>query len=105
MRTMLLAALSLPLALAACSSEKKVVVVQPPPAVAAPAPGSDVVVTHRVVNSLGGTIHREPDPQSPVLATLRPGDQVSVVGSAEGSAWSHVVANGVDGYMENAQLQ
>ena len=58
----------------------------------------------RVVNSGGGTVHQTPDAQSPLLTTLPPGYQVSVLGSVNGN-WAHVVANGVDGYMSYNQLQ
>ena len=58
----------------------------------------------RVVNGGGGTVHQTPDPQSPLLTTLPPGYQVSVLGSVNGY-WAHVVANGVDGYMAYNQLQ
>jgi uncharacterized protein YgiM (DUF1202 family) len=58
----------------------------------------------RVVNSGGGTVHQTPDAQSPLLTTLPPGYQVSVLGSVNGT-WAHVVANGVDGYMAYYQLQ
>jgi uncharacterized protein YgiM (DUF1202 family) len=57
-----------------------------------------------VVNGGGGTVHQTPDPQSPLLTTLPPGYQVSVLGSVNGN-WAHVVANGVDGYMAYNQLQ
>ena len=65
-----------------------------------PAYGSNA----RVVNGGGGTVHQTPDPQSPLLTTLPPGYQVSVLGSVNGN-WAHVVANGVDGYMAYNQLQ
>ncbi len=58
----------------------------------------------RVVNGGGGTVHQTPDSQSPLLTTLPPGYQVSVLGSVNGN-WAHVVANGVDGYMAYNQLQ
>ena len=58
----------------------------------------------RIVNGGGGTVHQTPDPQSPLLTTLPPGYQVSVIGSVNGN-WAHVVANGVDGYMSYNQLQ
>ena len=57
-----------------------------------------------MVNGGGGTVHQTPDPQSPLLTTLPPGYQVSVLGSVNGN-WAHVVANGVDGYMAYNQLQ
>jgi uncharacterized protein YgiM (DUF1202 family) len=58
----------------------------------------------RIVNGGGGTIHQTPDPQSPLLTTLPPGYQVSVLGTVNGN-WAHVVANGVDGYISYNQLQ
>jgi len=58
----------------------------------------------RIVNGGGGTVHQTPDPLSPLLTTLPPGYQVSVIGSVNGN-WAHVVANGVDGYMSYNQLQ
>ena len=58
----------------------------------------------RVVNGGGGTVHQAPDAQSPLLTTLPPGYQVSVLGSVNGN-WAHVVANGVDGYIAYYQLQ
>jgi len=57
-----------------------------------------------VVSAAGGAIHQEPDIRSPLLSTLPPGYRVSVIGSANGR-WAHVVANGVDGYMDYSQLQ
>jgi len=69
--------------------------------------GSTVPVygsTARVVNGGGGTVHQTPDVQSPLLTTLPPVYQVSVLGSVNGY-WAHVVANGVDGYMAYNQLQ
>src|SRR5262249_53387326 len=61
--------------------------------------------TDRVVNLAGGTIHQEPNPQSPLRATLAPGSHVTVVGALDDGTWLHVVANGVDGYMDYSQLQ
>jgi uncharacterized protein YgiM (DUF1202 family) len=57
------------------------------------------------VNGAGGTIHQTPDIRSPLLATLPPGAPVSVLGSVNGGTWAHVVANGVDGYMDYTQLR
>jgi len=118
MRTYMFAALLLTVALAACGSpDRKVVVVQPtqaPAVVAAPPapqpvvvmpPASDVTVSHAVVSSYGGTVRQRPDPQSPIVTTLVPGAEVSVIGSANGGSWSHVVANGVDGYVPRVELQ
>ena len=69
------------------------------------APAPTYAPTVRIVNSAGGTIHQGPDPLSPLLTTLPPGYQVSVIGSVNGGSWVHVVANGVDGYMDYNQLQ
>jgi uncharacterized protein YgiM (DUF1202 family) len=60
--------------------------------------------TTRVVNGYGGTIHMTPDANSSLVATVPPGAQVTVVGTANGR-WAHVVANGYDGYMDYAELQ
>jgi uncharacterized protein YgiM (DUF1202 family) len=81
----------------------------PPPQVNSPVyPYGTVMPVYgsnaRVVNGGGGTVHQTPDPQSPLLTTLPPGYQVSVIGSVNGN-WAHVVANGVDGYMAYNQLQ
>jgi len=70
---------------------------------AAPAPGP--YPAERIVNSVGGTIHQTPSSQSPLLTILPPGSRVQVIGSLSGGAWVHVVANGVDGYMDSTQLQ
>jgi uncharacterized protein YgiM (DUF1202 family) len=79
----------------------------PPVQITSPVYGSTVPVygsNARVVNGGGGTVHQTPDVQSPLLTTLPPGYQVSVLGSVNGY-WAHVVANGVDGYMAYNQLQ
>ena len=60
--------------------------------------------TTRVVNGYGGTIHQAPYSDSSLVTTLPPGTQVTVVGSVNGR-WSHVVANGYDGYIDNGELQ
>jgi uncharacterized protein YgiM (DUF1202 family) len=60
--------------------------------------------TTRIVNGYGGTIHQAPDSDSSLVTTLPPGTQVTVVGSVN-ARWSHVVANGYDGYVDNAELQ
>jgi uncharacterized protein YgiM (DUF1202 family) len=61
--------------------------------------------TEMVVNDEGGTVHDGPDPQSPLVAVLPPGSRVSVIGSANGGGWAHVVVNGSDGYMSFTELQ
>ena len=61
-------------------------------------------VTTRAVNGYGGTIHVAPDSDSSLVTTLPPGAQVTVVGTVNGR-WAHVVANGYDGYVDNAELQ
>ena len=58
----------------------------------------------RVVNGGGGTIHQTPDSRSPLLGIVPPGYSVQVLGTVDGG-WAHVVANGIDGYMSDNQLQ
>jgi hypothetical protein len=60
--------------------------------------------TARFVGSGGGTVRQAPNSQSPVIATLSPGIQVSVVGTPNGY-WSHIIGGGLDGYILDSQLQ
>jgi len=65
---------------------------------------ANYVAATRFVNGGGGTLYLMPDGQSSLIATLAPGTQVSVMGTANGS-WAHVVSNGYDGYIPLSDLQ
>ena len=58
-----------------------------------------------VVNNSNGTVHMQPNATSKILTTVPKGHQVMMVGTANGGAWAHVMVDGLDGYMDQTQLQ
>ena len=58
-----------------------------------------------VVTSGNGNVHIQPNATSKILTTVPQGDQVTMVGMANGGAWAHVLVDGLDGYMDLTQLQ
>ena len=57
-----------------------------------------------VVNG-SGNVHVQPNATSKILTTVPSGHQVMMVGTANGGAWAHVMVDGLDGYMDQTQLQ
>jgi uncharacterized protein YgiM (DUF1202 family) len=58
-----------------------------------------------VVTTGNGNVHMQPNATSKILTTVPQGHQVTVVGTANGGAWAHVMVDGLDGYMDQTQLQ
>ena len=52
-----------------------------------------------------GNVHMQPNATSKILTTVPSGHQVTMVGTANGGAWAHVMVDGLDGYMDQTQLQ
>ena len=57
-----------------------------------------------VVDVATGTLRERPNVQAKILTTLGRGERVTVIGTANGGGWAHVRVNGLDGYMDFAQL-
>jgi uncharacterized protein YgiM (DUF1202 family) len=51
-----------------------------------------------------GNLRERPSVQSGVLASLPRGERVMVIGTANGGGWAHVMARGLEGYMDFVQL-
>jgi len=47
----------------------------------------------------------EPNASSQILTTVPKGQQVTMIGTANGGAWAHVKVGNLDGYMDLVQLQ
>jgi uncharacterized protein YgiM (DUF1202 family) len=51
-----------------------------------------------------GTVRERPNTRSKLLTTLPRGYRVTVVGTANGGGWAHVMLDGLDGYIDFVQL-
>jgi uncharacterized protein YgiM (DUF1202 family) len=58
-----------------------------------------------VVNVDNGNVHMQPNATSQILTTVPKGQQVTMIGTANGGAWAHVKVGNLDGYMDLVQLQ
>jgi hypothetical protein len=58
-----------------------------------------------VVNTDNGTVRIQPNATAKILTTVPRGHQVTVIGTANGGAWAHVMIDGLDGYIDRTQLQ
>ena len=58
-----------------------------------------------VVSVDNGNVHMEPNASSQILTTVPKGQQVTMIGTANGGAWAHVKVGNLDGYMDLVQLQ
>ncbi|HZT18383.1 MAG TPA: SH3 domain-containing protein [Dongiaceae bacterium] len=52
-----------------------------------------------------GNLREQPNAQANILSTLPRGQQVTVIGTANGGGWAHVLVDGLDGYMDFVQLK
>ena len=57
-----------------------------------------------VVTTDNGNVRMQPNPTSKILTMVPRGYQVTVIGTANGGAWAHVLVDGLDGYMDFVQL-
>src|SRR5262249_15588619 len=58
-----------------------------------------------VVTTDNGNVREQPNAQAKLLTTVPRGQQVTMIGTANGGAWAHVMVGGLDGYMDLVQLQ
>ena len=58
-----------------------------------------------VVSVDNGNVHMQPNATSQILTTVPKGQQVTMIGTANGGAWAHVKVGILDGYMDLVQLQ
>ena len=58
-----------------------------------------------VVSVDNGNVHMRPNATSQILTTVPKGQQVTMIGTANGGAWAHVKVGSLDGYMDLVQLQ
>ena len=58
-----------------------------------------------VVSVDNGNVHMQPNATSQILTTVPKGQQVTMIGTANGGAWAHVKVGALDGYMDLLQLQ
>ena len=58
-----------------------------------------------VVSVDNGNVHMQPNATSQILTTVPKGQQVTMIGTANGGAWAHVKVGNLDGYMDLVQLQ
>ena len=57
-----------------------------------------------VVSADNGNVREAPNAQAKILTTVPHGHGVTVIGTANGGAWAHVMVDGLDGYMDFLQL-
>jgi len=57
-----------------------------------------------VVSADNGNVREAPNAQAKILTTVPHGHGVTVIGTANGGAWAHVMVDGLDGYMDLVQL-
>ena len=58
-----------------------------------------------VVNADNGVVRAEPNATAQIRTTVPHGMTVTMIGSANGGAWAHVLtADGLDGYIDMVQL-
>jgi len=58
-----------------------------------------------VVQTDNSKVHIQPNAISKILTTVPRGQQVTMIGTANGGAWAHVMVGGLDGYMDMKELQ
>ena len=58
-----------------------------------------------VVSVDNGNVHMRPNATSQILTTVPKGQQVTMIGTANGGAWAHVKVGNLDGYVDLVQLQ
>jgi uncharacterized protein YgiM (DUF1202 family) len=58
-----------------------------------------------VVSTDTGNLRMAPNATSQILKELPKGQQVTMIGTANGGAWAHVKFGNLDGYMDLVQLQ
>ena len=56
------------------------------------------------VSSGNGNVHMQPNATSKLVTTVPRGHKVTMIGSANGGAWAHVMVGSLDGYMDMKQL-
>ena len=57
-----------------------------------------------VVTSDNGNVRDQPNATAKILTTVPHGHRVTMIGTANGGAWAHVMVDGLDGYMDLVQL-
>ena len=57
-----------------------------------------------VVTADNGNVREAPTTQAKILTTVPHGHRVTVIGTANGGGWAHVMVDGLDGYMDFVQL-
>jgi len=58
-----------------------------------------------VVSADNGVVRAQPNATSQIRTTVPPGQKVTVIGTANGGAWAHILtATGLDGYIDMVQL-
>ena len=57
-----------------------------------------------VVSADNGNVREAPTTQAKILTTVPHGHRVTVIGTANGGGWAHVMVDGLDGYMDFVQL-
>ena len=57
-----------------------------------------------VVTTDNGNVRDQPNATAKILTTVPHGKQVTMIGTANGGAWAHVMVDGLDGYMDLVQL-
>ena len=58
-----------------------------------------------VVTADNGIIRAQPNPTSKIRTTVPHGQKVTMIGTANGGAWAHILtASGLDGYIDMVQL-
>jgi len=56
------------------------------------------------VTSAIGNVHMQPNATTKLLTTVPQGHKVTMIGSANGGAWAHVIVGSLNGYMDMKQL-
>ena len=58
-----------------------------------------------VVSADNGVVRAQPNATSQIRTTVPHGQKVTVIGTANGGAWAHILtASGLDGYIDMVQL-
>jgi uncharacterized protein YgiM (DUF1202 family) len=64
-----------------------------------------VIVGCVVVSADNGVVRAQPNATSKIRTTVPHGQKVTVIGTANGGAWAHILtATGLDGYIDMVQL-
>ena len=64
----------------------------------------DAMSQPMVVTTDNGNVRDQPNATAKILTTVPHGKQVTMIGTANGGAWAHVMVDGLDGYMDLVQL-